>query len=75
MSYRTYALQLAVINLVFLTVLTGTYAYIELSGLEIEQMTYVIIQLTAALNMSVIVSVAGYLYLTDDSPAKPWEGD
>lgn len=75
MRYQGQLLQVGIVNFVFLLLLLGTYAYIEVSGISVDEMTFVVMQLTAFLNLAAIVCVAGAFYFIDTDPPRPWERD
>ena len=65
MTYRQHALQLAIIDLVFILLLSITYAYIELASIAVDDSTYVIMQLTAIISLGMIVLLGGFIYYTE----------
>ena len=72
---RPQLVQLGIINFVFLMLLLGTFGYSEFAGISIGDGTYVIMQLTALLNVTTVVTVAAYVYYDEYMTTRPWEGD
>ncbi len=65
-TYRAEALRLAVIDIVFLVMLLGTYLYIELAEIPVGRLTYTIIQLTAIVIVGTLAIIGGFVYFIEN---------
>ncbi|WP_415380150.1 hypothetical protein [Halosimplex sp. TS25] len=70
---RPKLLQLGTVNFIIITLLLGTFGYSEFAGISMGPGTYVIMQLTALLNVATIVGVAAYVYYDEHVTTRPWE--
>ena len=65
MVSRAHAHQMGIISSVFLLLVVVTYAYVEFASIDVSAQTYVIMQLTVLINVGILLSLAGAVYLTE----------
>ena len=61
-SLQAHAIRLAAIDLAFLLLLAVAFVYIEFGGVEVDEATYAIMQLTVIVIVGTLGLIGGYFY-------------